>query len=422
MSIYQCGYTPIHLPTGKGIHIMSNGEESIAFGTTSCRSSWACPKCTAKVMAKYGEKIGCAIEALAEKDTYAMMFTLTIPHLPYMSCKDTYTILQEAYRAFTRDGKTLQRKHTLKDGTQKVYTIYRNAFAKFKHDLDIKHSVRVYETTYGKNSWHFHIHGLWWTHKKNWHAIAKYEESIFEYWWKCITNKAKRYWNEKYKDEPEKAEKVLKETYAKWRKEPKTGFKSLYISKNPDGTIRKANSSYYICGWASNNELTGLAEKRATNGHMTPHQILEAAYLAKDPETEEKYMNRYLEYTLETRGHCRVYFSMGLNQIIANWQKTESYKQVVKKKATEYQREKYHYVIFILEQQWLFLCELDMMNPNDHIIASILELAREPDGKDKIIEFCGLYGIDLSENPVPSECCINWVSDVVNAEQQRKLA
>ena len=423
MSIYQCGITPIPMPhVTKGVYILANEEEGMTFGTTHCNSSWACPKCTAKVMAKYGERIACAIEALAKKKNYAMMFTMTVPHLPYMKCQDTYQVLQDAYRQFTKSCKTKITRHfKKKDGTTSTYKVSRNIVNTFFTDLEIEHSVRVYEMTYGENSWHPHIHGLWWTHNKNWHKIKDYEEKLFEYWWQCIENQATKYWTEKYKEEPEKAKKILEETFINWRKYPKTGHRSFFLSKDSNGEIRKAKSSYYICGWSTNHELSGLEEKKANEGHMTPHQILEEASLTENLERQRKLMGLYIEYALETKGHCRFYTSKGLNKIIDEWQQTEEYYSQVKKKATEkIPKGKYKFVIFFFKEQWLFLSNLDLMNDyRTNIIADILELARAPDGREKIIEYCLAYGVDISNNPTPSDRVTNWIEALCNNEKQK---
>ena len=54
-----------------------------------------------------------------------------------------------------------------------------------------------------------------------------------------------------------------------------------------------------------------------------------------------------------------------------------------------------------------------------NIIADILELARAPDGREKIIEYCLAYGVDISNNPTPRDGLIEWIEALCNNEKQK---
>ena len=409
-SIYFCGISPLNMPGIKqGVYVLASEKESKTFGTTSCRSSWSCPKCTARKMTMYGERIACAIDSFAHQNQSAMMFTMTIPHLPFMSCAETYEVLMKAYRHFQKDTGNGKKKKTFKkaDGTISEYNVSRNPFNKFRTELNIVHSVRVYEMTHGENSWHPHIHGLLWTSNDNWDKIAPLEESVFEYWWKCCKDEAIKFWTKKRPEQPEENQKLIEDLFSDWRKYPKTGHRSFYLSKNEDGSIRKAKSSYYITGWSSNLEMTGLSRKEGRNGHKTPYQIIHNAYFEKDKEKQNELVKLYLEYASATKGHCRVYFSKGLNQIINNWKKTEIYHKQQKKKSMEKgEVPKLRLVDWFSKEQWSFLSYLDATSNNDEaIIDNILETARAPDieqAREMIALYCLSKGVDIYDNPLPS--------------------
>lgn len=410
-SVYFCGYSPLKIPIlsdNLGVYIVANDVEASTFGTTHCNSVWACPKCEAKVMSAYGERIACAIEALRKKHLSAMMFTLTIPHMSFMSCHDSYEVLQKAWRKFTHSYKKQQKRtYKRKDGRETTYYVNNNQACKFMNELDIKHCVRVYEVTWGKHSFHPHIHGLWWTHDKNWHKIPDYEEKLHIFWFRCIEIAARAYWKDKLKDE-EKANKLVDELCAEWRKYPTTGYRAFYLSKNPDGSIRKAKSSYYIVGWSADKEIAQLSRKQAHEDHLTPHQILHKAFLSDNPEEVNKLMKIYFEYALETKGHCRVCFSPGLNQIVEQWKKTNQYMQMLKKRLTDKAEHcgKRRVVAWFSKQQWLHLCYLDSLEYNHHVIANILDMARAPNANELIELYCMQLGVDISSNIIANK---EWV-------------
>lgn len=428
-SIYFCGRSPLSLPgLPKGVYLLSNGTESVTLGTTHCNSSWACPVCTPKVMARYGDKIACAIDALATKgDQSAMMITMTIPHMPFMDCEDCLQLIMKAWRHFTKSSKSKTKDtFTKKDGTTSHYKKNSGAFCKMCTELGIKHSVRVYEATHGENSWHIHIHGLLWCPNYKWEEIAQYEEPVFEYWWKCIELEARKYWRAKLKDRPDgqqKADELVNDMCADWRKYPKTGHRSFYISKTKDGKIRKATSSRYICGWSTNHELTGLSQKTARNGHRSPTQILEDAYKnyyeKRDMDAVKKDMDLYLEYAKQTRGHNRINFSIGLNKIIEEWKTTEEYWLRCKKKAMDKeQKAPFKIVAYFTLQQWLNLLFVFYIDKDEDWLSEILELARLPNGRELIETYCLNYEVDIRDNIIPKA---DFVEKVIN-DMYRKVS
>ena len=82
-------------------------------GVLTCHSAWACPKCTAEVMAKKATDIACAIDLLKKQNQSATMITFTIPHAKMMTCKESFQVLLNTWRRFTRGGnRSEQAKNT----------------------------------------------------------------------------------------------------------------------------------------------------------------------------------------------------------------------------------------------------------------------------------------------------------------------
>ena len=205
--IIYCGSQAITLPAEyPAVYVLKNDETQEARITNimTCHSAWCCPRCSARVMGEKGARIAAAIDALAKwEKLYPMMITFTLPHTSKMSCNETYTILLNTWHRFMRDGKrTQKRTYTLKTsigetqnksykngkgngtkskfdkrsvgkaGETREYIVHSSIWSKFRTELNIKHFVRSYEFTWGENSWHPHIHALFWTHEKNFKKFA----------------------------------------------------------------------------------------------------------------------------------------------------------------------------------------------------------------------------------------------------------
>ena len=393
------------------VYVMTNDEDSKLFGVTHCNSSWACPHCTPIVMARYGERIACAIDALSKWDNQlATMFTFTIPHTSGMSAEDVLQILMQTWRMFTRDGNRKYRRdyYTKKDGTTSTYDKAGSAYGRMRNELQSTHNVRVYEATWGENSWHFHVHMLIWFPKQTFYQCIKYEEDLLDRWWHCAEYQCLKYYNKKYPNKSAENLKMVKELYADWRKYPKTGHRSFWISKDATGMPAVMKSSYYISGWSGDFEMTHEHTKDARfKGHYSPHQLLIEADKAKQAGNKERYkqfMNLYVEYAVATKGKIRCQFSQsGINAIVLKWKQTNTYFETVKKKFTELAqgRKPYKIAVWFTEQQWSELSYLDK-HSNTAIIANILEIATLKKSLEKrrqlLIEYVKLFDIDISNN------------------------
>lgn len=394
--------------TAPAIFLLNNGEKAHYYGLARCHSSWGCPVCTAKKMAEYGTRIAAAIDALKIRyNMSAFMMTFTIPHAKWMSIRDSYEILQNTWRAFTRGSRRAKYRqvYTLKKnvgedgravgkaGEQKIYMKnYRAPFTTMINELGITHNVRVYEFTWSpKHGWHPHIHSLWWLPDKNFDKLNDdWEGRLLEDWWRIARRETVRYFNKKFPDQDEENESIVDDIYIDWRKYPKTGHRSVFFSKDKNGKVRRIESSHYISGWGGDTELTHQRkEKHAADGHFTPHEILQKAY---DNPNDPQWIYLYLDYLKITFGHRRIMFSpkTGLNKIALDWMKTNEWAEVLKKKFTDKDAAKpWKVVAWFSDEQWQEITFLELQT-------KLLEMSFMPDARQEIKDFLLQFNIRLS--------------------------
>jgi len=346
-------------------------------------------------MAKKGEDIAAAIDALNAQKQSAVMITFTMPHVGNMSCDETFSIMRDTWQRFTVSGncRTYKKTHTNKDGSVSTYVFDgKAAYGQMRKELGIIHSVKVWEFTWSeKNSWHPHIHALFWIPDANFNKIVDYEAALNELWHKSVVAAAKAFY---------KNDEVVDAIFPDWKFER---HKCVTISKNKNGKPRKQNSSNYMSGWTGDRELTGsekLKMKTARyEGHYTPAQLMQRAY--DEPENRDKLLTLYFEYTKATRGRRRVEFSKhgkpNIGKIIRAWKQSNSYVERVKKKymAAAVAME---VVCWFNESQWQQICYLERFH--GHIIkAELLRLAMFANGRKLIEDFLRTnYDIDIRAN------------------------
>lgn len=412
-NIRLCGSQANNRLTGgrNDVFVVSDGESSRYVGINCCHSIWSCPRCTPQVLAAKGEEIACAIDALKKwHNEVAVMVTFTLRHIKAMSIADTYSILLDTWRMFTRSAKN-KKSYTRKDGTTAVYFLNPNIYAKWRQDLDIKHHVRVYEFTYGKNGWHPHIHALFWLPKQNLSRITELERELRRYWWHCLKSTALKLYTKKMGDKT-KAEtfinRLYKDVVLDYQTNPKypeggehAVHYCVYISKDKNGNPIVSQSSHYVSGWSGNDELTSLTMKSARKNHMTPFQILEKAYGTTDAAERDKLVNLYIDYATATFKKTRTFWSThsGVKDIIQKWKQTQDYVVTWKKKCVDKATAtaRYQVVCWFTEEQWQSICLTDMCEET-YLKADILKFAKLSDGKKRIESMLLKHGIDISAN------------------------
>lgn len=399
-SLLQCGKRTIAVDNQKAVGLVANKKTARFVGLNSCKSAWCCPVCTARQMAKYASKIGSAIDALKEQGLAAAMITFTVPHTSGFTCEQTTEILYNCWKAFTVHGNKIQ-------GSAK-----NDIFSNFMVSFNSKHRVRVCEYTWGKKGWHPHFHCLFWFPKNRIQEILEWEERLNQRWLELCKRYTIRQLLIGYPETQRKTVRAQVETRINimYQKMDAKNSSGVYISKSKDGKVIVQQSSNYICGWGANREVTGNVRNKATNsGHYSWQQILENAIqndlkpaegarkkeVSEGSGTEPDWWKLFFEYAKATRKyrHARINFSVhsGLNAIIAAYQKTEGYKNIVKKNTTSL-RETYgvwKMVCWFTVAQWNAIC-------NNDLRPEIIALATEPNAKELIDELLGKHFIPPS--------------------------
>lgn len=360
------------------------------FGVTHCRNSWFCPVCSARVMSQKKKELDAAFGAFRGK-LNAFMITYTVPHNRWFTCEDTLTILGNSMKRFQ---KYAQRK--------KAKKFQNNAWTRFFRDMDLCHYVRIAEVTFSSHGWHPHYHALFWT-PHNVSKAGEYEKGLQEYWLKIVKEETiKRFKITKQADytEQEIIDKVDR-IYASLRHK-----QSFFFSKEDDGkTVRRVESSDYICGWGGDQELTGSRRKtpRAEN-HYSQFDLLEiaAGYKHSDKMSADAAWKYFYEFAkaVKKMNFYRVKFSCtkddngkSIKQYIREWLLTEAYQESIKKKCTA----KWEVVCWFTRSEWFKICEIDRILP---IKANILYLAYD---SRLLREYLESYGIFAFDNPEHSK-------------------
>ncbi len=422
-SLYHCGSKVAMVANLSAVAVAANNKTARFYGVTHCKSPWCCPVCTSRQMARYAADIAVAIDALKERDEIAAMITLTIPHTRDFTCQESTEILYNSWKDFVVHGNKVlanakndifsnfaaatNHKHRVrvteytygeKGWHPHFHTLFWFPRDKFQSIIDWQERLETRWLELVKRN----------TLKQ---LLLRYPET------QGVTVKAlglrKLNSCKVLPDAPTirgllfKVKHVVKVDEMLNNRLENLGYRimkmyqnldpeshALYISVDENGKVIEQQSSNYICGWGANRELTGNVSYKATNeGHFTWQQILEKA-IAEDrtiklnehkpaegsrkneggaldaaqvpAEEDNKWWTLYFEYARATliRRHARINYSVhsGLKQIIADYKKSNAYKQFAKKNSMKLQNEfgKWRVVCWFLPCQWYAICEKDL--------------------------------------------------------------
>ena len=398
-TLLYCGARNVRIKSeAGGVHIISNGTHTRILGIKRCEQGWVCPVCTARKMKQHSQNIGAGIERLKQDGLIPIMITFTIFHTVQESAAEVLKLLKDTFTIFTKN-TTWRRKKA--NGT---YYTNSGQWNRFNHEFNIKHSVKVMETTYGLHGWHPHYHNLYWVPKSRLWEIASWEEDLKAEWRACEDKAAKKIFSEEHY-------KLRCEMYKRCdiKHAAKTGYtEGLYISKDKNGQARGMEASDYICGWGGNDEVTGYDKKHAglkagrnKYSHYTLNEMLNEAYYHHD----QKLMDKYLEWAalvISTRTHRIDYSRTGLKELITEYKRTEAYRECMKKKRTHILGENhtpYRTVAYFKSEDWQEICWYDLTNPYDvPIIELIICFAKYANGYELIKE-----AMEVNNLPTPYE-------------------
>ena len=342
--------------------LLSNGEKARYTGLQRCRSPWACPHCTAEVMARRAARIVAAIEQFKEQGKLAFMVTLTIRHWWGVPGATIYGILRKAW-------------HNVMIASRNGYDSLKSYLSGYG-DFDF---VNAYDWTWGRNGWHPHIHMLVWVDRDKIDSInarlAEFEEDIRKIWLRCVARATvSLMWHGKWRGYDGKVvdswirEETFPDTplgrytkkvfeYVNCLNDCSSRTQSVHISRNDDGTIRISTSGDYICGAVK--EVSSSHTKVAAPGHYNITQILYEAKKADgegDTKRCRQFLYLWLEYFFITKNTRRLTFSVGANRAAREYIATHEFEEFLKKKYDEqdetYVAKKYKLVAVFSSHTW----------------------------------------------------------------------
>lgn len=372
-NISRCGRRSI--PTGIGTRsvvavLRSNTGEATTFGQMHCRNPHACPVCSAKIMEVYRAKIASALDEEFARGYFGFMATFTVPHMWFMSCRETTDILYETWKYF----RLRQRRRANRTWVHPYY--------EFAEATGTKSWVRVCEYTYGdRNGWHPHFHCILWTPKEHFDEVLDWERKLCDFWISQAKRITLKYWREhNLHSEMGDLEVLLERVFA----HQEDWNQSLRFSRDQNGKLLRATSSEYLTGWGSDREATGNRRKEASHaGHYTPYQILEKA------EHSDKWARKYIEFCLavtEKPVHHRMNFSKdGIYKRVCEWQATHDVygESLVKKKF-------WAAVTYFTADEWYDISTINRRTP---VISNILYLAQSEDTEQLLFDYIRSLGI-----------------------------
>ncbi len=390
-AILHCGSRVLKVGDGyePGVFVLANKETARFWGTLTCKNPWICPVCSARQMSKYATDVAVAIDALKAQGQSAFMITFTIPHTSGMPCDETTEILFDTWHDFhIRGNSNLKNKE--KDWK------HADPFATFCETFNCIHRIRVGEFTWGEHGWHPHFHCLFFVDEKNFDLVKGWADILNKRWLEVAKRKTIKIWTKRYHDK----KKATKRAEIMFAKADKVGSKGAYISVDKKGNVIKQESSMYICGWGADKEVTGNYRQKATgDGHLTPYQMLQNAQKAEDGETEERWLDLYMEFarTIKLHNRRRISFgNSGLRKIIDEYKLTNDYQETLKKKFTQQAENvgKWRIVCWFSESQWLKICLLDKEYNVKHTILQLAFHKGRDAVKNYLREFCAIHLIE----------------------------
>lgn len=129
----SCGFAHDDVTIG-----VTRAGQSHVTGVKRCGSVWSCPVCAPTIREKRAEEIDTACRNWLASGGSVWFVSATVPHRQGDELVRTMTLAQDIWsRAWSgRSGKAV------------------------RDDLGIRHTVRAWDHTHGKNGWHPHFHAL----------------------------------------------------------------------------------------------------------------------------------------------------------------------------------------------------------------------------------------------------------------------
>lgn len=224
-----------------------------------CGSVWTCPVCAKQITEKRRCELSDAVNTW-KKDHggFLQLLTLTFSHSVNESLRSLLERQKKAYKIFLE--------------TTKVKDILR--------EMGVKHKIRSFELTYGRNGWHPHFHILMFT-DQFYYEGSEHTDTLTQLWIKsCI----------------------------------RAGLNAPSMEHGldlRDGTYAEK----YVSKWGLEQEMTKGHVKQGRNGSLTPFDLLQ--YSMVDASMNNRTIaSLYQEYGICTKGARQLVWSRGLKAFL----------------------------------------------------------------------------------------------------------
>lgn len=230
--VRKCGRVPV-LPGGC-VGVRRKDEVVGYAGLATCGSVWACPRCSARIMAVRRLELGVLIAEAADQGLTVAFGTVTLRHRKGQSLSMLWDAVTKGYRGVTNATKVKR---------------LRKALGRVGY-------VRAFEVTYGGNGWHPHIHTLQLFEKGvTQDQLDELRDAEFAVWKRQAVNRGlgapmkKRYELRKVAD-------------------ANVQFSDYFAKGVYDPSVPRASKSVGF-------EMTGSMTKKGRKGSRSPWQVLE---------------------------------------------------------------------------------------------------------------------------------------------------
>ena len=224
-----------------------------------CGSVWTCPVCAKQITEKRRSELSDAVNTWKKNhDGYLQLLTLTFSHSVNESLRSLLERQKKAYKIFLE--------------TTKVKDILRA--------MGVKHKIRSFELTYGRNGWHPHFHILMFT-DRFYYEGSEHTDTLTQLWIKsCV----------------------------------RAGLAAPSMEHGldlRDGTYAEK----YVSKWGLEQEMTKGHIKQGRNGSLTPFDLLQ--YSMVDASMNNRTIaSLYQEYGICTKGARQLVWSRGLKSLL----------------------------------------------------------------------------------------------------------
>lgn len=270
--VRKCGRVPV-LPGGcVGVRKkVRKKSEAVGYaGLATCGSVWACPRCSAKIMAVRRLELGALIAEAADQGLTVVFGTVTLRHRKGQSLAQLWDALTKGQRGVTNATKV----------------------KRIRQQLGRVGYVRATEVTYGGNGWHPHIHTLQLFEKGvTQDQLDELRDAEFAVWKRQAVNRGlgapmkKRYELRKVAD-------------------ANVQFSDYFAKGVYDPSVPRASKSVGF-------EMTGSMTKKGRKGSRSPWQVLEDFGQSGDLDD----WDIWEQYEVASKGKRALVWSNGLKKM-----------------------------------------------------------------------------------------------------------